>query len=313
MTHARVFKWMTVVVFCLWAAPALAHAGQVVTPELRQWAHQAIEQEKSLNVQPKADAMAVLYFNNRSGDAALNPLQKGLTVMLISDLARLQIMPLIERAELQALVEEIGLGQSGLVEPDSAPRIGRLLGAKYIVGGAFNPAQDNRLNIQSHLLDVVPENVVSFPDAEGRLQELLDLEKRLLEHIVASMKLDLSENQKAALKKPFSNSFEALMAFFMGIDAGDQGRYEEASRYYGTALKNDPQFAMAKEALKELKALKLIDTSSTKGRLLRKTRQQTSFSTTLGPALPLARVPSPAGAPTNDDQRIDGPTHRGAK
>ena len=218
---------------------------------------------------------------------------------------------MIERAQLQALVEEIGLGQSGLVDPDSAPRIGRLLGAKYLAGGAFNPAQgQDRLNIGSQLLDVVSEKAVPLPDVGGRLQELLDLEKRLVEHIVASMELDLSKDQRDALQKPLSTSLDALMAFFMGIDAGDRGRYDEASRYYDKALKNDPQFVMAKDALKELKLLQLIGTSSQKERLLRKTRQQTSFSTTLAPALPLARVPSPSGVPTTDDRQIDSPTHQ---
>ena len=92
MTRARVLKWMTVVVYCLWVLPALSQAGQVVTPELRQWAQQTIQQEKDLKTRSSADALAVLYFDNRSGVAALDPLQKGLTVMLISDLARLQIM-----------------------------------------------------------------------------------------------------------------------------------------------------------------------------------------------------------------------------
>ena len=226
--------------------------------------------------------------------------------MLISDLSRLKILPLIERAELQALVEELGLGQSGLVDAGTAPKIGRLLKARYLVGGSFAPAKEKLLRIQGSLLDVVPETAIPLPGTEGRLQKLLDLEKTLLDHIFTQLKIELTDGQKRALKKPLSPSFDALMALFMGIDAGDRGNYDEAALHYSAALKSDPQLMLAKDAMDELHRLNLIgpsDRSDKKGRLLRKTRQRTSFSTTLTPALPVARIPHPAGV-DNDDQRI---------
>jgi TolB-like protein len=283
---------------------ASTNAGQVVTPELRQWAQQAIEQEKNLNVPSSADAMAVLYFHNRSGMAELNPLQKGLTVMLISDLSRLEIFPLVERAELQALVEELGFGQSELVDPATAAEIGRLLHAKFLVGGSFDPHPEKRLQIHSSLLDVVPETATALPRVDGRLQNLLDLEKNLLDHIVTALNLELSQDQKATLRKPLSHSFDALMALFMGIDAADQGKYDEAGRHYAAALELDPRLVLAKDALNELHMLKLIDATKTTRLLLRKTRQRTSFTTTLTPALPLSRIPHPSGA-VESDRRID--------
>ena len=55
--------------------------------------------------------------------------------MLITDLSKIKGIKVLERVKMQALVEELGLGISGLVEAKTFPRVGRLLGAQHLVGG----------------------------------------------------------------------------------------------------------------------------------------------------------------------------------
>jgi curli biogenesis system outer membrane secretion channel CsgG len=55
--------------------------------------------------------------------------------MLITDLSEVKGLQIVERIKLQALVEEMGLGASGLVEANTAPRVGKLLGAQWLIGG----------------------------------------------------------------------------------------------------------------------------------------------------------------------------------
>lgn len=100
-------------------------AGEVVTQNIKQWAKKALEEEKALRPIEARNTVAVLYFENKTGKSELDPLQKGLALMLITDLFTVKGLQVVERVKLQALVEEMGFGTSGLVEAGNAPRVDR--------------------------------------------------------------------------------------------------------------------------------------------------------------------------------------------
>ena len=80
--------------------------------------------------------VAVLYFENQ-GNPELEPLKVGLAQMLISDLTGTPGVAMVERTQLQAILNELELGHSGKVDPETAARVGKLLGAEYMVLGTY--------------------------------------------------------------------------------------------------------------------------------------------------------------------------------
>ncbi|MGH7963812.1 MAG: CsgG/HfaB family protein, partial [Candidatus Binatia bacterium] len=80
--------------------------------------------------------LAVTYYRNL-GAPELSFLQKGLTALLINDLSQVRDLRVVERDRLQALLEELQLGSTGLVNQDTAPKVGRLLGAGKVATGAY--------------------------------------------------------------------------------------------------------------------------------------------------------------------------------
>src|SRR5438309_10488132 len=64
-------------------------------------------------------------------------LQKGLAGLMISDLAAGAAVRVVERDELQKLLDEQNLGAAGRVDPQTAAKIGKLVGARYVVTGVF--------------------------------------------------------------------------------------------------------------------------------------------------------------------------------
>src|SRR5437899_11089521 len=64
-------------------------------------------------------------------------LQKGMGAMIISELAANSGARVVEREELQRLLEEQKLGAAGCVDDATAARIGKLIGARYVVTGTF--------------------------------------------------------------------------------------------------------------------------------------------------------------------------------
>ncbi len=236
-------------------------AGQVVTKELSQWASQAIANEQSLPVVSSSKSVAVLYYQNLTGNVSYNPLQKGLSVMLTTDLAKVEDLKVVERARLQAILEEIELGETGLVDTETAPRIGRLVGARFLSGGDILEGTVTQLRVDPNLLDVSSQMAFNQAGAEGNLNDLIAIEKEILFEIIRLMDVALTPDQKADLEKPISTSVPALLLLFKGIDASDHGNYSEAAKLYEQALTKDPNLTPAREALNEIKALDLTSQS----------------------------------------------------
>ncbi|HVN71757.1 MAG TPA: CsgG/HfaB family protein [Desulfomonilia bacterium] len=278
-----------------------ARAGQVVTDEDRGWAKKAIEQETTLQAVPTSNTVAVLYFRNRSANAGLNPLQKGFAFLLMTDIAQVDGISLVERVKLQALVEEMGLGAAGLVDKDTAPRMGKLLGAYYLVGGDLNSGTQAELGIKSDVLQVKDQSSLGQPSADGSLAQVFDLEKKILFDIIDLLKVRLTKDKKDKLRQPLTKSFPAFVYLSDGLDASDHGNYLRAGFYYRKALEHDPQFLPAQSALNELLSLGLVTAKPRSHAILIEQEEQNSDETNSGSNISTFREFRPV---SNGDIRV---------
>ena len=90
-------------------------------------------------------AIAVLDLETDQKD--LGPAAKQITELLIAGLSISPELILVERQRLGEALSELELGISGTVNPDTAARLGRLIGAKALVTGRVFPTGDNLLVI----------------------------------------------------------------------------------------------------------------------------------------------------------------------
>ena len=254
-------------------------AGQVVTEESRQWAKKVVEEESSIQAVDNNKTIAILYFNNKTGDQELDPLRKGLTFMLITDLSTVKSLNVIERVKLQALIEEVSLGESGLVMAETSPKTGKMLGAHWIVGGDIMSMGNVPIHVSSSLLDVPDSELVGQPTAEGMLANFFEIEKNLLFKIIDLLKIELSDEEIEILRRPITMNQKALLDLFKAIDESDKGNYEQAEKYYKSSLKRDSDIASAKESLTELRSLGMISPLRNESlQLLQAVRNTTSLT-----------------------------------
>lgn len=303
------FWFVSIGMSLLLSFAGVAFAGQVVTDDVREQAQKAIREEKSLGAVTGKNTLAVLYFRNRSGTEELDPLRKGFAVMLITDLATVKNLQVVERIKLQALTEELGLGASGIVEPDSAPRVGRLLGAHWLVGGDISGALAE-ISVRSDLMEVPAEKVVGNPASLGPMEELLRMEKDMLFEILKIVRIDVTPEQRQRLMRPCSTKWSALISLFKGVDAGDRGEYQAAADLYENALREDPQICLAGDALTELRNLGLVSAKKKSGALLRSLRDGTSMTNQLTPKDELRDIPEPRGMTTETGIQLNFPNDR---
>lgn len=274
-------------------------ARQVIIKEDKIWAQKIIQNEKTLGPAEAKNTLAVFYFKNQTGRSEFDPLQKGIALMLITDLSKINRLQVVERVQLQALAGELGLGVSGLVDSATAPRVGRLLQARWIVGGEIIKGGLEDLRVESDVAEVKTQSLLGQPFSEGNPQDLVQLEKNILFEVIKLLKFEPTAKEAGDLRIPCSANFQALMALFKGVDASDQGNYALAAEYYDTALKEDGNICIAKGAIEELQALGLIGGKKKTSDLLRSLRNGTSFTDQLTPKEADRRERTPKDVPTS--------------
>lgn len=253
-------------------------AGQVVTKKVRLWAREVLEKEKALETVSSPNTLAVLYYFNKTGQKELIPVQKGLALMLITDLVKVRGIQVVERVKIQALLDEMHLGISGLVDPETVPRMSKLLKAQWILGGEIGKTQVSLIQINSNFLDVPAQEIIKQIEVKGELAELIDLEKEILFNLIKVLKIELTPVEKEELQKPLSTNINALMALFKAIEASDNQNYQEAADYCEEALKIDPKIGIAESFLKEIKNLELISVKKPVDMFLKSLKNNTSLT-----------------------------------
>lgn len=240
---------------------ATALAGQVVTPKERDWAKRAMStterQRETAPVSPP-NSIAVLYFNNKTGLADLNSLQKGMALMLTSDLSKVKRIQVMDRVKVQALLDAMNHDNERLDETKTALKIGKMLNVYYIVRGGITLGKMAKLNINPSLTDVPFETTNELSPTVGNMQDIFQMEKDVLFNIIKKMKIYLTPVERAELGRPFCLSSAAAISFFNGVDLADRGRYAEAAGMYKKAASEEKSFTAAKDALRELKTLGLV-------------------------------------------------------
>lgn len=227
-----------------------AQLDQVIQAQLRLEARRALANESALAPQSLPEkSIAVLNFRNLGGNAGFDPLAKGLADMVITDLSQVKSLTVVERSRMQTLMEEMGLSQTGLVDEQTAPRVGQLLGAKKILHGSFLDLAGGRLRLDANLADATAPVAQPVGETSGELARFFRVEKNLVFKVIDELGLRLTEaEEKAILTIPTENLL-AFLAYSRGLDASDRGDFAGAEKEFQQALNLDPKFSNAKVQL----------------------------------------------------------------
>lgn len=226
-----------------------------IQAQLRLTARQALANERALETRQLPErSIAVLNFRNLGGNAGFDPLAKGLADMVITDLSQVKILMVIERQRMQALMEEMGLGQTGLVNEQTAPRVGQLLGVRKILQGSFLDLAGGRLRLDASLADATIRAARPVGETSGELARFFRLEKNLVFKVLDELNITLTEaEEKAILTIPTENLL-AFLAYSRGLEARDRGDFAGAQKEFQEALKIDPKFSQAQTQLERSSA-----------------------------------------------------------
>jgi TolB-like protein len=201
------------------------------------------------------DALAVLQFEGGATEAG--PLALGLSELLTTDLSKARDLQVVERLRMQAILDELKLARSEAVDPSTAPRVGRLLGAGRLVSGTLTDLSDDQIRIEAYVVRSRDGSVLEPASVTGPLESFFDLEKDLAFAILEDMGIRLTIDEERAIREVPTRNFLAYMAYCDGLSLELSGRYREAMGKYNEAFSRDRSFEAAgvkTEALGDLLA-----------------------------------------------------------
>lgn len=212
----------------------------------------AVQTEAGRPIQPRT--VAVLPFLYTGQDEELQPLSRAMADMLATDLEQSGRLTILERTQIQLLLDELQLGEQGLVDPATAARSGRLLGAERVVQGSLGGNPD-QITMEAAIRRVAAaagdtaaaQNPVVSVSEQDALAQLMDAEARLALKIYDAMGIQLTPAERERVANRPTENVQALLAYGRGLQALDRGNFEEAAQQFEQAVALDPSFQAAQQ------------------------------------------------------------------
>jgi adenylate cyclase len=194
---------------------------------------------------PDKPSIAVLPFQNMSGDPEQEYFTDGISEDIITELSRFHSLFVIARNSSFSYK-----GKS----PDIR-QVGRELGVRYVLEGSIRKSS-NRIRVTGQLIDTLTSNHIWAERYDRVLEDIFAVQEEVTQAIVAAIapQIEWTEHSKAARRRPDSlSAYEmALLAWahaWQGYSTGDRALLDEAIGEARDALAIDPRSVLALHAI----------------------------------------------------------------
>jgi TolB-like protein len=193
-----------------------------------------------------ARSFAVLPFTVAERDTLLTPLGFGIADLLSTDLTRSPQLHLVERIHTDAILRELDLVDAGVTDPRSAPRVGKLIGARRLLIGSIMAPRPGTVRLNARVVDVISGTVQELTTADAPLDRIVDAEKELALLLFERLGIVLTPAQRTLVEQKQTTQLAAVVAYGRGVDADAHGDVAAALAAYSDAARIDVTFSAAR-------------------------------------------------------------------
>ncbi len=236
--------------------PCVVHLPHDIWPqELRDNWYDILNVSKSLTCadesRPGVKTIAIMEFDNFSigkYQEELGPIGKGLADFFEHDFGKISSMTVVERDKIAYVLKEIELQKSGAVDMSTAVRVGKILGAQYMVFGSITQLDSKQTRMVVRVVSVETSEIIASVDKEGK-PEYSKLEKELVEQLAELLDIQLSDDIKKLIQEGGTESLDATTFYARGLEYMDRYDYKHAYEYFKKAYDLDSSFVEAKRKM----------------------------------------------------------------
>jgi TolB-like protein len=209
--------------------------------------------------------VAILAFSNGSfgKDARdYDGLAKGIPAMLITDMQANPNIRVIEREQVQSLVDEQKLVTGGQVDQATAVKIGKLLGARHMIWGTYITDPKGNFRVDARAVDVETGVIEHVDRVDDKADNIMTSIGALATKFNTGLKLPPMPAVRTGSTAPASGAMGAQQAgapaaapaklpmrvavmYGKALDAKDHGEKAKAVEYFNAVLKDFPTFEPA--------------------------------------------------------------------
>ncbi len=209
-------------------------------------------QQRSQDTRP---GIAVFPFNNGGsygqGKEDFDALERGIAGMMISELAQNPAARVVERQEIQRLLDEQNLSAQNRVDPQTAAKVGKLVGARYVVAGTFIDFYgDFRVDVR--LVNVETGEIVKTESERMQRDHMFDIIRNIAARLMKDANLPALQRQASDQRMGRQIPTEALTYYSRALLYSDHGQKDKAVEMFNRAIEIFPGYAEAKDGLQRV-------------------------------------------------------------
>ncbi len=192
----------------------------------------------------KLPAIAVMTLEHASGKPDDEWMGIGFAETITGKLARLRNIRVVERRQIERVMREIALSQTGAVDAAVAVRAGKLLAANYLLVGSVQKLEARRpmLKVNARVIKTESGEVLETVGDQGPYDDIFELQDRLAIKVAEALSLPVSLAEKQDIRRSETSSRGAYEFFYMAKAAPGMDHKEEL---YRKAVGLDPNYVNA--------------------------------------------------------------------
>ena len=197
--------------------------------------------EKMAYPLPDKPSIAVLPFENLSGDPEQEYFSDGITEDIITDLSKISGLFVIARHSVFTYKGKV----------IKIAEVGKELGVRHVLEGSVRKS-NGRVRITAQLVDATTEGHLWAERYDRDLKDIFALQDEVTQKIVAALAVKLTEDEQKRLVRKYTDNMEAYDFYLQGVEY--QNRYTkeanvQARQMFERAIHLDPEFSTAYGAL----------------------------------------------------------------
>ncbi len=192
-------------------------------------------------------SIAVLRFNNITGNAADEWIGVGIAETVTADMKNIEGVAVVGRELIYEVLRRWNTDNQPDFDEKFATRLGREVGARWIIGGGYQRFGE-MLRITARFVEVETGELIKTVKIDGRMNDIFELQDKIVYELSRDMELTLRSGERAVIEERETDVIEAYELYIRARDLGYAGTregIEAAILLLRQAIALDPRYAQA--------------------------------------------------------------------
>ncbi len=191
--------------------------------------------------------IGVTKFENLTKNQELEWLGSGIADAITFKYSKVKDIIIVDRTNVEKIMQEIELGQYGLVDKKSAKNVGKALGADMLVSGSF-VKMGNNVRISAKLVEVESHKIINQVQIDGTIDDIFKLQDDVAINLIkgegSEVRLSDAEEKRITSSHKAKN-LSAYEFYSKGQDFYIKNQYYEGIEMFTKAIEIDSNYDLA--------------------------------------------------------------------